>query len=59
MTEEDILDDGLKYFILCLEEQEHLPKHKTAVYLVNKYNIGPVMAIHYSNRIQVRYTQIK
>ena len=57
--EEQILDDGLRYFMLCLEEEEQLPKHKTAVYLMDKYKFGPITAIHYSNRIQVRYTQIK
>ena len=55
-TEEDILQDGLRYFMLCLEEQEQKPKYKTAEYIVHKYNVGPFTALEYVHRIQVRYT---
>jgi hypothetical protein len=55
-TEEDILQDGLHYFMLCLEEQEQKPKYKTAEYIVHKYNVGPFTALEYVHRIQVRYT---
>jgi hypothetical protein len=53
-NEEQILQDGLRYFMLCLEEEQK-PKYKTAEYLIHKYDIGIITALAYCNRIQVRY----
>ena len=53
--EEQILQDGLRFFMSCLKEQEQQPKYKTAEYLVHTYDIGVIRALHYCNRIQVRY----
>ena len=55
LDEEQILQDGLRYFMLCLEEEEQKPKYKTAEYLIHKYDIGIITALAYCNRIQVRY----
>ena len=53
--EEQILQDGLRFFMSCLEEEEQQPKYRTAEYLVHTYDIGVIRALHYCNRIQVRY----
>jgi hypothetical protein len=57
--EEKILDDGLRFFMSCLEEQEQQPKYRTAEYLVRTYDIGVIKALAYCNRIQIRYVLLR
>ena len=58
-NEEQILQDGLRFFMLCLEEEEHKPKYKTAEYLVRTYDIGVIKALAYCHRIQIRYVLLR
>lgn len=53
--EEIILSDGLLFFINCLDQQQTLPKFRTAKYILDKYNINAEQSLHYAHRIQRRY----
>lgn len=61
-AQEKILDDGLKFYLTCLEDKD-IPhpeiKPRTAQYIHEKYNTGVIKAIALSNRVQARFANLE